>query len=259
MSSGSKQGSERHRFTTHYEILGVAKDATATEIRHAYFRLKSVYTSGNQALYSLINDEELTATIKRIEQSYDILHNATRRQAYDREIGASGDIEGPSVQVVANQQIPGSATMTAAPHAGFAPRRATEMGVSAPDKYSPGETGGSHMKIHRIRGVAVAAGNPEIRKIVDAMIAAVQTVDGKFLRSLRDAVGVDEQEMQVNTKIPLSFLDSLENDRIGDMPQATYAKGFVKSYLRYLGVNEAKDLIEAYFQRGNTCDRQPTP
>ena len=87
------------------------------------------------------------------------------------------------------------------------------------------------------------------------MIASVKLVDGNFLRSLRQTVGVEEQEMQINTKIPLNFLENLENDRIDEMPQSTYAKGFVKSYLRYLGINDGKDLVDSYFTRGTSCNR----
>jgi curved DNA-binding protein CbpA len=270
---GLKQGLERQKQATHYQILGVDSSASGTEIRHAYFRLKNVYMSGNQALYSLINEDELSAMIMRFDEAYDVLQSTSQRRAYDRDIGIAGENEPlslPSPPNPLSQRSAGANTVLSQRPAGATtplkyqsaitsnyPPLVTGIPVSSPvtsasEKHVPADFSAMQSKLPRIRGVALAASNPEVRQVLDAMIGAVEVVDGKFMRALRDAVGVDEQEMQTNTKISLSFLESLENDRIADMPQVAYAKGFVKSYLRYLGINEGKDLIDAYFLKGSS-------
>jgi curved DNA-binding protein CbpA len=253
-SSLSKIAAERARTCTHYQTLGVDRQATQADIRHAYFRLKSVYTNGNQALYSLITDDELQATLAKVEAAYEILHNQTRRAAYDRDISLieATDIPIASVSPAVSPKADETQQLRDRPQGPVTYETITTPEGAVVIARAPGAQ--SHSQ--RIRGVALAIGRPEVRTQLADMIATVETIDGSFFKALRLAAGVSESEMQVNTKISLSFLESMENDRFDLMPQATYAKGFVKSYLRYLGVDDSRDLIEAYFQRGVPCSRQ---
>ena len=68
---------------------------------------------------------------------------------------------------------------------------------------------------------------------------------GEALRSAREAQGKSLDDAAVATRIRSSYLEALEEERFGDLGGAVYAKGFLRSYAGYLGVDPAP-LLEAY-------------
>ena len=53
-----------------YNILGLPTDASDQEIKEAYFKLKNTFSIGNQALYSLADENYLTATLRDLDAAY---------------------------------------------------------------------------------------------------------------------------------------------------------------------------------------------
>jgi cytoskeletal protein RodZ len=68
---------------------------------------------------------------------------------------------------------------------------------------------------------------------------------GEALRSAREAQGKSLDDAAVATRIRSSYLEALEEERFGDLGGNVYAKGFLRSYAGYLGVDPAP-LLEAY-------------
>jgi cytoskeleton protein RodZ len=68
---------------------------------------------------------------------------------------------------------------------------------------------------------------------------------GEALRSAREAQGRSLDEAAVATRIRSSYLQALEDEQFGDLGGSVYAKGFLRSYAGYLGVDPAP-LLEAY-------------
>jgi hypothetical protein len=62
---------------THYEVLGVAENATSTQIRDAYRKLVKQYHPDTNPL------PEAAEFIKQINEAYDVLSDAQRRATYD--------------------------------------------------------------------------------------------------------------------------------------------------------------------------------
>jgi hypothetical protein len=62
---------------THYEVLGVAENATSTQIRDAYRKLVKQYHPDKNPL------PEAAEFIKQINEAYDVLSDAQRRATYD--------------------------------------------------------------------------------------------------------------------------------------------------------------------------------
>jgi curved DNA-binding protein CbpA len=60
----------------YYKLLGVARTASAAEIKRAYRRLARMY---HPDLNSMTRDEQ----IKRLNEAYEILSNVRKRAAYD--------------------------------------------------------------------------------------------------------------------------------------------------------------------------------
>jgi cytoskeletal protein RodZ len=70
---------------------------------------------------------------------------------------------------------------------------------------------------------------------------------GGMLRDARNVKKLTLQDIEQGTKIRLKFLEAIENDDFNTMPSLSYAKGFVKNYSEYLGLDSKITL--AFFRR----------
>lgn len=67
---------------------------------------------------------------------------------------------------------------------------------------------------------------------------------GTQLRQRREELGLTLAEMESKTRVRLSFLQSLEEDRIDGFPGDAYLIGFLKSYAEALGLPAAELMAE---------------
>lgn len=102
---------------------------------------------------------------------------------------------------------------------------------------------------YNCKPLAFSASNPEIRQKILDILSVEQTQAGETLRKLREIVGIPQAELQQHTKISTTFIEKLETNSFEGLPEAVYVKGFLKSYLRYLGVNDNETLINCYLAR----------
>jgi cytoskeletal protein RodZ len=68
---------------------------------------------------------------------------------------------------------------------------------------------------------------------------------GEALRSARETQGRTIEEASTATRIKASYLEALEQDRFEALGGNVYAKGFLRSYASWLGLDPAP-LLEAY-------------
>jgi len=68
---------------------------------------------------------------------------------------------------------------------------------------------------------------------------------GEMLRDARERQRISLHQAELATRIKREFLDALERDDFGALPGTTYAKGFLKSYCRFLGL-DPQGAIAAY-------------
>ncbi len=66
---------------------------------------------------------------------------------------------------------------------------------------------------------------------------------GSYLKKNREQRSVSLEEMASNTKINLSILSYLEEDRFDKLPAPVFIKGFIRSYLGYLGLNPKEAVL----------------
>jgi cytoskeleton protein RodZ len=78
----------------------------------------------------------------------------------------------------------------------------------------------------------------------DEGVTPLSTI-GEALRSAREAQGKSLDEAAFATRIRSSYLEALEQERFGELGGSVYAKGFLRSYAGYLGIDPAP-LLEAY-------------
>lgn len=68
---------------------------------------------------------------------------------------------------------------------------------------------------------------------------------GETLQHARMARGVTLEEAERTTRISRRYLEALENENFGLLPAPVYARGFLRTYARYLGLEPA-DLLPLF-------------
>jgi len=66
---------------------------------------------------------------------------------------------------------------------------------------------------------------------------------GAYLKKTRDAHGISIEELASSTKINISVLAAMETDDFKKLPAPIFVKGFIKSYLKYLGVDSKEAIL----------------
>jgi cytoskeleton protein RodZ len=69
---------------------------------------------------------------------------------------------------------------------------------------------------------------------------------GEFLRNERELRGITLEEISADTKVNPRFLEAFEHDDISALPAKAFAKGFLRSYARVIGLDE--DLVLTNFE-----------
>jgi len=67
---------------------------------------------------------------------------------------------------------------------------------------------------------------------------------GENLRREREMRGVSLEEISAATKISLRFLDAIERDDFATLPGGIFSRSFVRSYARYLGLDDERVVAE---------------
>lgn len=61
---------------------------------------------------------------------------------------------------------------------------------------------------------------------------------GEYLKREREHRGVSLLKIFESTRVPMKYLEAIEDDRIEGMPHPTFVKGYIRSYCKVLGVDE---------------------
>jgi cytoskeleton protein RodZ len=77
---------------------------------------------------------------------------------------------------------------------------------------------------------------------------------GDLLRQARDVKGVSLREAERATRISRNYLAALEGEEFTYLPAATYARGIVRNYAQYLGLDPATVVEKFEKQSGNQSD-----
>ena len=67
---------------------------------------------------------------------------------------------------------------------------------------------------------------------------------GEYLRREREMRGVSLAEISAATKISTRFLQAIENEELSKLPGGIFTRSFVRTYARYLGLDEERVLAD---------------
>ncbi|MEM7351114.1 MAG: RodZ domain-containing protein [Acidobacteriota bacterium] len=68
---------------------------------------------------------------------------------------------------------------------------------------------------------------------------------GTWLRRQREVREIDLREIADSTKVSMSYLQAFEEDRFGVLPSPVFAKGFLRQYARYVGL-DPEEVVNFY-------------
>jgi cytoskeletal protein RodZ len=81
---------------------------------------------------------------------------------------------------------------------------------------------------------------------------------GAYLRRERELRHVSLEELVQTTRIPLRMLQRIEDDRFEELPGEVFARGFLRSYARALGLS-AEQVLERYGEGRKVEAPSPAP
>ncbi len=67
---------------------------------------------------------------------------------------------------------------------------------------------------------------------------------GAILKKERESKKITLEQVEEATKIRRKYLEALENEKFEVLPGEVYVKGFVATYLKYLGIKDRADVTE---------------
>ena len=82
---------------------------------------------------------------------------------------------------------------------------------------------------------------------------------GVSLKRERELRGISLDEIAKATKISVRLLDAIEKDRFDVLPEGVFRKSFIKSYAKYIGIDEEQILHEYDLQVQPSSASQPAP
>jgi hypothetical protein len=207
------------RKKNHYELLELSPGASPLEIRRAYKNAFELYKDESIASYAFFSPEERKVIMSRLEEAYLTLINPESRAEYDSTLIESGALEeGTHYSHKAKEPI------------SIYDIRKTHSDMIGPRK-RPEDL--KHL----------LSQNPLIQEIMSQ-----DTLTGADLYTLRKELGISLEKIAEETNIRITMLRAIEEDDFDSFPPMVYLKGFLKSYARYLQVDE-HIIINGYIKR----------
>ncbi len=87
--------------------------------------------------------------------------------------------------------------------------------------------------------------NDEDERSEDAPVVAEPESFGTWLRRQREVREIDLREIADSSKVGMSYLQAFEEDRFDVLPSPVFAKGFLRQYARYVGL-DPEEVVNFY-------------
>lgn len=265
----------------YYKILDVRESANRMEIRESYVRLKKTFSGQNQALYSLVSQDESAKALGQVEEAFRVLDDDQQRAAYDKMLfGHDPQPAEPSYTMgetfnnPALDRLPAGDPFQSPRHGGPREHQANSRQVSQQinhlstdaisdtmrglktatrlvSDWTPEVTAHTYVpkQYPPIEKVLKRALKDDVQGQIEELVARSDIGSGLLYREIRELLEVSRHEIQEKTKISPEYVIAIEENAFHILPAAVYVNGFVKSYLEYLGVERAGVIAKAFVER----------
>ncbi len=198
-----------YREQNYYELLEILPDSSPLEIRRAYKRVFELYQDESIVSYSFFSKEERQEILFLLEKAYLTLVDLESRAQYDRRLIELGLFD--------KERQYSNKMKEPVPIYDF---KKIHFDVVEPAR-----------KLDELK--ERGSQNSIIQNIL-----AQDILTGADLNKIRTELEVPLEEIADNTKVQIGMLRAIEEDNLELFPPAVYLKGFLKSYARYLQIDE---------------------
>jgi len=198
-----------YREQNYYELLEILPDASPLEIRRAYKGIFELYQDESIVSHSFFSKEERHEILSHLEKAYLILIDLESRARYDRRLIELGllDEEGRYCNKM-KEPVP------------IYDFKKTHFDTFAPTK-----------------GVEELKERVSQNQLIQKTLAQ-DIVTGADLHRIRTELDIALEDIADKTKVQIGVLRAIEEDNLELLPPVVYLKGFLKSYARYLQIDE---------------------
>ncbi len=214
---------ERPSDQNHYEVLEISEHASVEEIQAAYQQAKEIYGSDSVVSNSILAPEERRQILERVTDAYHTLVAEESRRLYDRSLTAPSE---PISQPSQHSQP------------------AAAAGYVAGTSPSPSP---AYPRVVETRPRAKTETEQPLER-VKITLGVKEEASGEFLKKAREASGVDLRSIAQETKIGVTMLGYIEDERLDRLPVAVYLRNFVQQYARFLGLEDER-VARSYVAR----------
>ena len=200
----------------YYEMLDLQPNAVPYEIRHAYNAAMQLYQPGSLVSYSFFSEKERREILALIEKAYQTLIKDQLRKEYDDELVRRGEIDAKE------ETAPEVKKPVSVFHISRGPTARTVF----------------------VSSDALKDRISQSQVIKD--ILAQSVLSGQDLKQIRTELGLTIEQIAEETKIRVNHIQSIEEGQAQNLPPAVFLKGFVKSYLKCLGLESVDELSARY-------------
>jgi DnaJ-class molecular chaperone len=198
-----------YREQSYYELLEILPDASPLEIRRAYKKVFELYQDESIVNYSFFSKEERQEILSLLQKAYLALIDLESRAQYDSRLIEVGLLDKKGqYSDKAKEPVP-----------------IYDFKKIHFDKFEPAR------RLEELK--ERVSQNQLIRKIMDQDI-----LTGADLHKIRTELEIPLEEIAENTKVQIGMLRAIEEGNLELLPPAVYLKGFLKSYARYLQIDE---------------------
>jgi DnaJ-class molecular chaperone len=209
---------------TYYEILKIPANSSSFEIKRAYKDALSMYNEDSLVTYCLFSNEERDKILKTIKEAFLTLIDENKRTAYDSILCDSGKIE-PPIPSIQNQKKP--------------PRAHTFHMTDNADS---------------VERVKKKLRKKEFETLCNEIFSK-DLISGDDLKKMRKTAGIELSEINSVTKISISVLKSMEENRIESLPPSLYLKNFLRLYAETLQIDPQK-VIDGYLKHISSAQKK---
>jgi DnaJ-class molecular chaperone len=201
----------------YYEILKIPINSSYFEIKKAYKDALSLYDEDSVITYSLFSRDERDEILKKIEDAFSTLIHENKRAAYDQMLVDSGQIKA----LISSRE------------------KQYQFSIRSSDRTMVDEN-------HLHSRVKEKIDAEDVQNLLNEIFSK-GLLSGNDLKKFREAVGVDIREIHSLTKISISVLNAIEENRFERLPPVTYLKNFLKSYAKILQLDPQK-VVDGYLK-----------
>lgn len=193
----------------YYQILEVDYSASSDDIQTAYEIARDVYSGESMVSSCILTVEERRHTLRRINEAYNTLIAEDSRRLYDETLM---DTTSAEAQVM-----------------GLEPEE-TEP-VKKEEEKEPSQ---AQSFPRLVKGAKSAKRRSKLQ------LGLKEEASGDFIRRARESAGLDLRTIAEETKIGVTMLSYIEEERLERLPAPVYLKSFVSQYANCLGLDTEK-------------------